>query len=58
MLSAEFDGKCAGFNEFMAQLPNAIPNAHVISSEGCSGMRDGLHFTAEGYRILGKRYRE
>ncbi|WP_368731514.1 sialate O-acetylesterase [Desulfonatronum sp. SC1] len=35
-----------------------IPNAHVISSEGCPGMKDGLHFTAEGYRILGKRYGE
>lgn len=58
LLSAEFDGKCAGFNAFIADLPNVIPNAHVISSEGCSGMRDGLHFTAEGYRLLGKRYGE
>ncbi|HKL71908.1 MAG TPA: sialate O-acetylesterase [Marinilabiliaceae bacterium] len=58
LLSAEFDGKCAGFNQFIAQLPNVIPTAHVISSEGCPGMRDGLHFTAEGYRILGRRYGE
>lgn len=58
LLSAEFDGKCAGFNQFIAQLPNVIPTAHVISSEGCPGMRDGLHFIAEGYRILGRRYGE
>lgn len=58
LLSAEFDGKCAAFNLFIAQLPKVIPNAHVISSEGCSGMPDGLHFTAEGYRLLGKRYGE
>ena len=58
MLSAEFDGKCAGFNEFIAKLPNMISNAHVISSEGCLGMRDGLHFNAEGYRIMGRRYGE
>jgi hypothetical protein len=58
LLSAEFDGKCAAFNQFIAELPTVIPNAHVISSEGCSGMRDGLHFTAEGYRLLGKRYGE
>lgn len=58
MLSAEFNGRCAPFNEFIAELPNVIPNAHVISSEGCPGMRDGLHFTAEGYRILGRRYGE
>lgn len=58
MLSSEFDGKCAGFNEFIAKLPNVVSNAHVISSEGCPGMRDGLHFNAEGYRIMGRRYGE
>lgn len=58
LLSAEFAGKCHLFNAFIHQLPCVIPNAHVISSEGCPGMKDGLHFTAEGYRILGKRYGE
>ncbi|MCW0484945.1 sialate O-acetylesterase [Gaoshiqia sediminis] len=58
LLSAEFEGKCFAFNQFIAQLPEVIPNAHIISSEGCPGMPDGLHFTAEGYRILGKRYGE
>ncbi len=56
LLSAQFDGKCAGFNQFIAQLPETVPNSHVISSDGCPGKPDGLHFTAEGYRILGKRY--
>jgi len=56
LLSAEFEGKCAGFNQFIAQLPDVIPNAHIISSEGFPGKRDGLHFTTEGYRKLGKRY--
>lgn len=58
LLSAEFAGKCHLFNAFINQLPCVIPNAHVISSEGCPGMKDGLHFTAEGYRILGRRYGE
>jgi hypothetical protein len=58
LLSAEFDGKCAGFNQFIAELPSIMPNAHIVSSEGCPGARDGLHFTAEGYRKLGKRYAE
>jgi hypothetical protein len=58
LLSAEFGGRCAPFNEFIATLPEAIPNAHVVSSEGCPGMPDGLHFSAEGYRMLGKRYAE
>jgi hypothetical protein len=58
LLSAEYNGKCAAFNQFIAQLPNVIPNAHIVSSEGCPGMADGLHFTSEGYRILGKKYGE
>ncbi|MEJ5265260.1 MAG: sialate O-acetylesterase [Bacteroidales bacterium] len=58
LLSAQYNGKCADFNKFIAQLPMVIPNAHVISSKDCPGMPDGLHFTAEGYRILGKRYAE
>jgi hypothetical protein len=58
LLSAGYNGKCYSFNQFIAQLPGVIPNAHVISSEGCPGKGDGFHFTAEGYRILGKRYGE
>ena len=58
LLSAEFDGKCYGFNQFIAQLPDVLPYAHVISSNGCPGNSDGLHFTAEGYRMLGQRYGE
>jgi hypothetical protein len=58
LLSSEYNGKCANFNRFIAELPEVIPNAHVISSKGCPGMPDGLHFTIEGYRILGKRYGE
>lgn len=58
LLSAEFNGKCHGFNQFINLLPEVIPNAHVVSSAGCPGAPDGLHFTAEGYRKLGKRYGE
>ena len=45
-------------NEIIATLPEVIPNAHIISSEDCEAVRDGLHFSAEGYRELGKRYGE
>lgn len=55
-LSTEYRGKCAAFNQFINQLPEVLPNSYVISSEGCPGQPDGLYFTAEGYRILGKRY--
>lgn len=58
LLSAEYNGKCAGFNQYIARLPAVIPTAHVISSDGCPGQPDGLHFSAEGYRLLGRRYGE
>lgn len=58
LLSAEYNGRCAGFNQFIAQLPDVVPNAYVIPSDGCPGKPDGLHFTVEGYRILGERYGE
>lgn len=56
MVSAAEGGACASMNAIIATLPQTIPNSYVISSDGCAGMPDHLHFTAEGYRMLGKRY--
>ncbi len=58
LVSAEAGGACAGMNSIIATLPQEIPNSYIISSEGCPAKDDHLHFTAEGYRILGKRYGE
>lgn len=55
-VNADQAGICAGFNEIMATLPQSLPNSYVISSGGCKAGRDNLHFNAEGYRELGKRY--
>lgn len=49
-------GSCWAHNDVIATLPSVIPNSYVISSEGCPQKGDGLHFTAEGYRIIGRRY--
>ena len=49
-------GYCEGHNSVIAKTSSVIPNSYVISSEGCPGADDKLHFTAEGYRIIGKRY--
>lgn len=51
-------GICSGHNDVIAKITTTIPNAYVISSKGCPGASDGLHFTAEGYRMIGKRYAE
>ncbi|MCU4165778.1 family 43 glycosylhydrolase [Carboxylicivirga caseinilyticus] len=56
VVSAEEGGKCASMNPIIATLPEVIANAHVVSSAGCPAVADQLHFSAEGYRILGKRY--
>ena len=37
-------------------IAKTIPTAHVISSKGCPQRGDGLHFIAESYRTMGKRY--
>src|SRR5690606_16902756 len=56
LVSAEQGGKCASMNPIINTLPEVIPNAHIISSEDCEAIPDGLHFSAAGYRELGKRY--
>jgi hypothetical protein len=57
-VNADQGGATAGMNAIIAELPKAVPNAHVISSKGCEARRDRLHFTPAGYRELGKRYGE
>lgn len=56
LVNADQGGACASMNAFIATLPQVIPNSYVISSAGCSCAPDHLHFTAEGYRMIGKRY--
>nr|WP_294944819.1 sialate O-acetylesterase [uncultured Mucilaginibacter sp.] len=58
LVNADQGGKCAGMNGIIAGLPKLIPNSYVISSSGCPASPDKLHFTAEGYRMIGKRYGE
>lgn len=56
VVAADQQGAAASMNEIIASLPETIPTAHVISSEGCASRPDRLHFTPEGYRELGRRY--
>jgi hypothetical protein len=58
LVNADQNGACAGMNSIIAELPKTIPNSYVISSKGCAGRPDRLHFSAAGYRELGKRYAE
>ncbi len=57
-VNADQNGATASMNKIMATLPKTIPNSYVISSAGAPAKGDRLHFTNEGYRILGTRYGE
>jgi hypothetical protein len=56
VVHADQGGKCASTNEIIGNLPKSVPNAHIISSAGCTDAADNLHFDAQGYRTLGQRY--
>ena len=56
VVNADQGGVCASMNKIIATSPETIPNSYVISSSGCPDVADNLHFSAEGYRMLGKRY--
>lgn len=56
VVNADQGGTCASMNSIIAKLPQVVPNAHVISSKGCTDAADNLHFDVAGYRELGKRY--
>lgn len=47
---------CWGHNSIIDNISATIPTAHVVSSKDCPLQDDHLHFTAEGYRMFGKRY--
>ncbi len=56
VVNSDRGGTCASHNDVIARVPSVIPQAHVISSSGCTTANDLLHFDAAGYRELGKRY--
>ncbi|MDI1256185.1 MAG: sialate O-acetylesterase [Flavobacterium sp.] len=56
VMGEDQNGKCASMNAIINKLPQTIPNSYVILSKGCEGIDDQLHFSAAGYRELGKRY--
>lgn len=58
LMTAEDGGCCSLHNTIIDDIRTTIPTAHPISALGCPGRFDKLHFTAEGYRILGRRYAE
>jgi hypothetical protein len=58
LVPADQQGKCASMNAVLAALPQTIPTAHFVASDGCEATADHLHFSPAGYRELGRRYAE
>ena len=56
VVSADRGGTCAAHNAVIDTIGRVIPTAHVIPADGCPQNFDFLHFTAAGYRDLGRRY--
>ncbi|WP_226010043.1 sialate O-acetylesterase [Halomicrobium salinisoli] len=57
LMYEEYNGCCQVHNQEIAQLPDLIPNAHVVSAEGLDN-QDQYHFSTEAYREFGRRYAE
>ena len=56
-LRQENGGSCYAHNNVVAQMPNTVPTSYVVSSKGCPGNgSDPWHFSAVGYRLMGRRY--
>lgn len=53
-------GACYWHNQTaLPKLKKAVPNSYVISAKDIPGNgKDAWHFSAEGYRMFGKRYAE
>ena len=50
------NGVCAHANPVIDHIHDYIDNAYAISAYACQVSPDNLHFSAEGYRRLGRRY--
>ena len=50
-------GGCESHNVQVDRIPEVIPTGYVVSAKGLPGNgQDPWHFSAAGYRVLGKRY--
>ncbi|MDE7378165.1 MAG: sialate O-acetylesterase [Paraprevotella sp.] len=56
VVTTALGGICGAMNTIIGLLPETLPVAHVVSAADLPQNGDGLHFTAQGYRVLGCRY--
>ncbi len=56
VVNSDRGGVCGPMNRIINMIPDVIPTGHVVSSSGCKENFDRLHFSAAGYRQLGRNY--
>ncbi len=56
VVRGEYSGICGHANPTINDIANNYPNTYVVSSEGCLPCDDNLHFSGDGYRLLGRHY--
>ena len=56
VVRGEYGGICGHANPTINDMANHYPNTYVVSSEGCLPCEDYLHFSGDGYRLLGRHY--
>jgi hypothetical protein len=57
VVNEDVGGAAASMNAIIARLPTVLPNSYVVSTKNLgSPSPDKLHFNADGYRELGRRY--
>ena len=56
VVRSEYGGICGHANPTINDIANRYPNTYVVSSEDCLPCEDNLHFSGEGYRLLGRHY--
>ena len=56
VVRTEYGGICGHANSTINDIANRYPNTYVVSSEACLPCDDYLHFSGEGYRLLGRHY--
>ncbi|MBQ8866756.1 MAG: hypothetical protein IJ013_03410 [Bacteroidaceae bacterium] len=56
-LQQDQGGACYGHNAVVAKMPETVATSRIVRSNGCPGNgQDPWHFSAAGYRTMGKRY--
>lgn len=58
VVNADQNGACSGANNTIKRLTDKSAYYYLISSSGCPAGPDNLHFSAQGYRMIGQRYGE